>query len=155
MSRQLVIRPEACIGCKSCAMICSLNRCGAISPESAAVTVYMLDDGGAVPMLCMHCQDAVCMEVCPTGALHRDEQTNAVVLDAAKCIGCGQCALHCPFGRVHQDAHRAVMVKCDLCGGHPKCADICPAGAIDFLELQKQTDLGFLGRMRPETEGTE
>lgn len=155
MFRQIVIRPEACIGCKSCALVCSMNRSGAISPESAAVTVCFLENGAAAPMMCMHCEEPACMEVCPTGAIQRDSQTGAVVLDTGMCIGCGQCALHCPFGRIHRDARRAVMVKCDLCGGHPKCADICPAGAIDFLELQKETDLSVTSWIRPETEEVE
>ncbi len=84
------------------------------------------------------------MQVCPTEALYRDEETGSVVIDYAKCIACAVCAMACPFGiirfgKVHQlDTERAVNAKCDNCierqkeGQIPACAEACKTGALVF-----------------------
>ncbi|MCL4401899.1 MAG: 4Fe-4S ferredoxin, partial [Acidobacteria bacterium] len=36
---------------------------------------------------CVHCEDAACIAACPTGAMHREERTGAVVVDQDRCIG--------------------------------------------------------------------
>ena len=50
------------------------------------------------PMVCMHCEDPTCAEVCPADAIKQTE--NGVVQSALKprCIGCSNCVLACPFG---------------------------------------------------------
>ena len=61
-----------------------------------------------------------------------------VSVDAARCIGCGYCALSCPYRapKVDRDAGRSV--KCDGCtrrvaeGGAPVCVEACPLRALDF-----------------------
>jgi len=46
---------------------------------------------------CKHCVDAACVKACPQEALFHTE-TGAVNRDWDKCVGCGYCETHCPFG---------------------------------------------------------
>jgi Fe-S-cluster-containing hydrogenase component 2 len=83
-----------------------------------------------VPVVCLQCDDAPCIEQCPTGALVRDPDTSAVIVVAENCDGCGECERACPYGaiRVWEDlAH-----KCDLCGGDPECVRFCAPGALRY-----------------------
>ena len=49
-----------------------------------------------VSISCNHCDHPSCTEVCPTGAMHKDEETGLVSVDEGKCIGCGYCHMACP-----------------------------------------------------------
>lgn len=47
----------------------------------------------------------------------------------AKCIGCGQCLLHCPKGALSSVAG-VIQIDRSLCDGCGICADVCCAGAL-------------------------
>jgi len=85
---------------------------------------------------CMHCTEASCLEVCPTGAIKR--QGESVIIDQEWCIGCGYCVQACPYGVPHKDEELGTARKCTFCvdrralGMIPACADACPAGAIKY-----------------------
>jgi Fe-S-cluster-containing dehydrogenase component len=91
-----------------------------------------------VPVVCMHCEQPTCAEVCPADAIKRTE--DGVVQSARKprCIGCGNCIVACPFGVPELYIDRAVMMKCDMCydrtsvGKKPMCATVCPSQALFF-----------------------
>ncbi len=87
--------------------------------------------------MCMHCEDAPCMNVCTTGALGRDTATNGVVWEKQKCIGCKLCVSACPFGNISYDVETKRVLKCDLCKGEPACAKACPNGAIEYKEASE------------------
>jgi Fe-S-cluster-containing hydrogenase component 2 len=80
----------------------------------------------------MQCEDAACLEVCPTGALSRDD-SDTVVVDADKCVGCKMCVGACPFGNIQYSSRKKKIIKCDLCGGSPDCVKYCPTQAIEFV----------------------
>lgn len=78
------------------------------------------------------------MKVCPTSAIYRVED-GTVSVDAKKCIGCKLCISACPLGNITFSPVEKKVVKCDLCGGEPKCAKLCPSGAIEFRESTPNT----------------
>lgn len=115
-------------------MVCSFNKIGEFNPRESAVTVLFYEEAAiSVPVMCMQCEDAACMKVCPVGAISRDEN-GAVVPNAQKCIGCKMCVSACPLGNMTFSPSQKKIVKCNLCGGDPKCAKICPSGAIQYVE---------------------
>ena len=84
---------------------------------------------------CMHCTDAGCVKVCPTGALYHTE-FGSVSMHAEKCIGCKECVYACPFGVPKYDAATNKISKCDLCYTRlaanqlPACVLSCPTGTL-------------------------
>jgi carbon-monoxide dehydrogenase iron sulfur subunit len=136
--RKIVIRPNSCMGCRSCELICSYGHFNIISPKFASVKVYSVNDFTGMPLMCMHCDDPECIKVCTTAALHRNEKNGAVEIDHEKCIHCAKCVVVCKLGNIHNVDK--MILKCDLCGGLPKCVEVCPTGAIDFIEIQKKEE---------------
>jgi len=57
-------------------------------------------DHWLVANACMHCLDPVCMIGCPTGAIGRHQETGFVTINDETCIGCTTCANSCPYGNI-------------------------------------------------------
>ena len=99
--------------------------------------------GGGLPLQCRHCEDAPCVAVCPTSALHREDPLGPVLIDADKCIGCSYCLMVCPFGVIERSRDGRVMIKCDQCfertraGEDPACVAACPTRGLRFVELDE------------------
>ncbi|HSF65582.1 MAG TPA: 4Fe-4S dicluster domain-containing protein [Paracoccaceae bacterium] len=106
-------------------------------------------DGRTVhfPRSCLHCADAPCVTVCPTGASYKRAEDGIVLVNEDACIGCGLCAWACPYGAREMDAAAGVMKKCTLCvdriynenlpeeDREPACVRTCPTGARHFGDL--------------------
>lgn len=88
---------------------------------------------------CMHCTDAACVKVCPSGALYHTEY-GTVGLNQEKCIGCKECIAACPFDIPRWNRATDRIYKCDLCLSRiqadlmPACVKACPTGALTFGE---------------------
>jgi phenylacetyl-CoA:acceptor oxidoreductase 27-kDa subunit len=126
----IIIDLEKCIGCNSCTAVCKSTH----GSETTWRTVYDLGitsgDGRrvSVPFSCMHCDDAPCVEVCPTSASYTRED-GIVEIDYNACIGCGYCILACPYhvrtmsysGKIRfpdnntNYHHSMITTKCTLC----------------------------------------
>lgn len=138
MAKILMIHPDKCATCRNCELACSFAHEGAFNPNKSRVhTITFERLGLGVPLMCMHCEDAPCAQVCPSHALHRDEETNGILWDENKCIGCKLCVSACPFGNVAYDSETKMVIKCDLCGGDPECVKICPNDAIEYVEADE------------------
>jgi Fe-S-cluster-containing dehydrogenase component len=168
----LVIDLDVCVGCHACVVNCKeWNTAGygnALSdqhPYGADVSGAWLNrvhsfevapEGGEVvgeagearivhfPKSCLHCEDAPCVTVCPTGASYKRADDGIVLVDEDMCIGCGLCAWACPYGAREMDLAAGVMKKCTLCidriynetfeevDRQPACVRTCPANARHF-----------------------
>jgi Fe-S-cluster-containing hydrogenase component 2 len=87
----------------------------------------------SVPVMCMQCEEAACLKVCPVGAFYQDEN-GAVVMCDDKCIVCKLCVSACPLGNISFSPINRKVFKCDLCSGDPKCAKFCSPGAIRYVD---------------------
>jgi sulfite dehydrogenase (quinone) subunit SoeB len=103
------------------------------------------------PKSCLHCEDAACVTVCPTGASYKRASDGIVLVDESKCIGCKLCSWACPYGAREYDYDEGVMKKCTLCIDRiynenleevdrvPACVSTCPASARHFGDLADPT----------------
>ena len=160
----LLIDLDICVGCHACAVACKEWNTGGYpaplsdqEPYGAAARGAWLNrihgfeagdgiDGHTIhfPKSCLHCADAACVTVCPTGASYKRAADGIVLVDEDKCIGCGLCAWACPYGARELDGEVGVMKKCTLCIDRiynetldevdrvPACVATCPTSARSF-----------------------
>ena len=163
----LVIDLDTCVGCHACAVNCKEWNTGGYPAPLTDLAAYGADvsgvwlnrihtfeagegaDGRTVhfPKSCLHCEDAPCVTVCPTGASYKRTEDGIVLVDEAMCIGCKLCSWACPYGAREYDSDGGVMKKCTLCIDRiynetlpeeervPACVATCPASARHFGDL--------------------
>ena len=146
----IYIDPERCLACKSCELACAvahsrskeLLQAIAEEPRPAYRVSVIASQDIVLPLQCRHCEEAPCVEVCPSRALTK-EKNGIVSLDAQLCIGCQFCLLVCPFGVIKTDKEGKAVIKCDLCrdrlerGEEPACVTACLTGALKFVEAEE------------------
>lgn len=135
--------PEnVCSRCRMCELMCAFHHHQVGNPKRGRIKVIVLGKGEDIPVTCLNCEDPPCMNICPTGALHRAETDGMVNVNGDLCIGCAMCVNVCPAGAITLDPVEGVASKCDLCGGDPQCVAYCPARVL------KLTDAGQLASHR-------
>ncbi|AKB24647.1 CO dehydrogenase iron-sulfur protein CooF [Methanosarcina sp. MTP4] len=146
--KEVMIRPERCMGCRSCEIACAVEHSESKDlftaigespvPRKRIYVEYIPDFAVAVPITCRHCEDAPCTTVCPTNALSRDEVSRRVTHNPDLCIGCWTCSMVCNYGVIGRQKEARVAVKCDLCPDRevPACVEACPTGALVFAEVK-------------------
>ena len=126
----------------------------------------------SMPVMCQHCENPPCVDVCPTGASFKRED-GIVLVDNHTCIGCRYCMMACPFKArsfVHEEVHdqkshaprgKGTVESCTLCvhrideGGTPACVEACDAtghGAMMFGDLNDpESDIAKALKSYPST----
>jgi Fe-S-cluster-containing dehydrogenase component len=136
---EFYVDPSRCIGCRSCLQAC--EECETHRGKSM-INFDFLDRPNTIntiAMVCMHCDEPTCAQVCPADAIKKGE--DGVVHSALKprCIACNNCALACPFGIPKMMEAEQQMMKCDMCydrtsvGKRPMCATVCPSQALAYI----------------------
>jgi len=161
----LAIDLDTCVGCHACVISCKEWNTGSYGAPLSDKDAYGANPVGTFlnrvhsfeakqagcnsqtvhfPKSCLHCDDAPCVTVCPTGASYKRSEDGIVLVNEDKCMGCGLCAWACPYGARELDAMAGVMKKCTLCVDRiynenipeedrvPSCVRTCPAGARHF-----------------------
>jgi formate dehydrogenase iron-sulfur subunit len=159
-----------CIGCKACEVACkewngvsadgfdwtgySFDNTGMVGAETWRHVKFVEEQpqagsGGNAPDhaswvfssdVCKHCEEAGCLEACPTGAIVRTE-FGGVFVQPDVCNGCAYCVVSCPFGVVARNEGDGRAFKCTFCydrqkvGLQPACAKACPTESIKFGEI--------------------
>lgn len=96
----------------------------------------------SLPMMCQHCAEPPCVDVCPTGASFK-RADGIVLVDKHACIGCRYCMMACPYKarsfvhepvrdqKSHAPRGKGTVEGCTLCvhrvddGGIPACVEAC------------------------------
>ena len=165
MEKAILYDSSKCTACRGCQVACkswneheaeeTTNRGSYENPEELSPETWVkmrfieTERDGKFAWLfarraCMHCTDASCAIVCPTGAILKTDE-GFVHIDQEWCIGCGNCVQACPFDVPHKDHHHTgTAMKCTGCtstglnrqdaGLAPACVTTCPTGALKFGE---------------------
>jgi tetrathionate reductase subunit B len=146
----LIDTTKCASGCTDCVSACNTENGldPRPSPTSAQwirkVEIKEIKTGRAssVPVMCQHCAEPPCVDVCPTGASFK-RADGIVLVDRHSCIGCRYCVMACPYKArsfVHEpladqkpDVPRGkgCVEGCTLCvhridkGGSPACVEAC------------------------------
>ena len=132
--QRIIVHQDLCSGCRACEVACVARHEGCFGTATARIHVTKIEPLGVDhPHVCRLCWRAPCAAACPTGALYRDEHTNAVLLRAGDCIGCSACVDACPFGMAALHPETGLVLICDLCDGEPACVTRCATGAIEYV----------------------
>ena len=135
----MVIDTRRCVGCQTCTIACKQEHGLPSGTQWRFVADCEIGEYPDVrrvflPMQCMHCAEPPCVPVCPTGASQRRDD-GIVWVEYSACVGCGYCAVSCPYHArhlVHEDAgyfaaatpseartahpdRHGVMTKCNFC----------------------------------------
>jgi len=146
----LVIDQERCIGCEACTVACKNENQGAVGFIRVRTQDAVRKDVPAgtfpdlrmtfMPLVCNHCENPPCAEICPLGAITK-RQDGIVVLNQEACDGCRACVDACPYAAISFDEEKEAAEKCNLCvhridrGLAPFCVVCCEGQAIHFGNL--------------------
>lgn len=141
----MLIDLNTCIGCHACSVACKAEF--DVPLGVFRDTVIYVEDGDYpharrhfIPVLCNHCQDAPCLNACPTAAITRLPD-GEVVIDEGDCNLNRYCMAACPYGAIYVDPVKEVAQKCTFCahrteaGREPACVEACPTGCRVFGDL--------------------
>lgn len=145
----MLIDLRTCIGCHACSVSCKSEY--DVPLGVFRDTVKYVEEGQYpkakrhfIPVLCNHCEDAPCLEACPTSAIERLED-GQVVINKGDCNVNRFCMAACPYGAIYVDPVEEVAQKCTFCehrtaqGMQPACIDACPTKCRVFGDLDDPT----------------
>jgi Fe-S-cluster-containing dehydrogenase component len=162
-----LIDNRRCIGCHACSVACKAEH---EVPLGVARTWVKYIEKGQFPdtrrtfqvTRCNHCDDAPCVEICPTTALFK-RRDGIVDFDGGRCIGCKACMQACPYDALYIDPRTETAAKCNFCahkvevGLEPPCVTVCPTQAIVAGDLDQPGEriVQVLGRVPTQVRKPE
>ncbi|WP_024954781.1 4Fe-4S dicluster domain-containing protein [Sulfurospirillum arcachonense] len=146
----MVFDQNKCVGCTDCE-----NACAEINlvPKGQKRLFVQdktdqnhTDEKRYVRVSCQQCEEAPCVQACPTNASHRDSITNIVTMNADDCIGCKYCIVACPYDVRFINEETKAAENCNFClnsnfkeGKKPACVEACKYTALVFGDLNDET----------------
>ncbi|MEM0174348.1 MAG: DmsC/YnfH family molybdoenzyme membrane anchor subunit [Sulfolobaceae archaeon] len=152
MSRKLafIFDHQKCIVCNACVDACN-KAYGNLNWRKLPILVTD-NYKTALSISCNHCENPLCMKVCPASAYELDQEFGILRINPNKCIGCRYCQWACPY-EAPTINEVGIMTKCHFCydriksnKGLPYCVEACPTGALSFgwLEENIAVDVNYL-----------
>ena len=151
----LIDTTRCATGCTDCVTACATEngidsgsgRAGQASQWIRKIELKEQKTGREIslPMMCQHCAEPPCVDVCPTGASFK-RADGIVLVDRHTCIGCRYCMMACPYKArsfVHETLTqqnpevprgKGCVESCTLCvhrvdkGQQPACVEACSKG---------------------------
>lgn len=153
----MVVDVTKCNGCYNCFIVCKDEYCNTAHPGYSAPQPMtgqdwmhiVLKERGKFPkvkadytaVLCMHCENAACVNASRDGAVYRRDD-GIVIIDPAKATGQKDIVSTCPYRRIYWNEAEQVAQKCTMCAHlldagwkEPRCVEACPTGALLFGDL--------------------
>jgi molybdopterin-containing oxidoreductase family iron-sulfur binding subunit len=162
----LVDTTKCAEGCTVCVDACNEENglSGFGRPETDAQWIRKLDlddeqtgKRTSLPMLCQHCENPPCVDVCPTGASFV-RADGIVLVDKHTCIGCRYCMMACPYKArsfIHEDLTdqrpysprgKGTVESCTFCVHRvdkdrtPACVEACTNAGYQALTFGNLND---------------
>ena len=142
-----VIDTTVCNGCYNCQIVCKDEHVGndwspiaKPQPEIGQFWLHLEEKvRGTVPKvkvayrphICMHCDDAPCIEACPIEGAAYKREDGLVILDTQKCTGCRLCVAACPYDAIFFNEDLNLAQKCTGCA---LCGEMCPDLALQVYK---------------------
>ncbi|HMN00415.1 MAG TPA: 4Fe-4S dicluster domain-containing protein [Anaerolineales bacterium] len=149
-----------CMGCETCLVAC--KDWNGVKPGPANWRRITITEDGTFPALsvfnlimsCNHCEEPVCVEVCPTEAIFKRED-GIVIVNRSVCENNLECVKQCPFSAPQYGTDESEpeadpswlvphpMQKCTFCwdrweaGKKPACVEACPQRALDAGPIEE------------------
>ena len=143
--KKLIMVNDQCDNCGECVKACTVLH----GVSRIGIMEY---NGRYLPIVCQQCALAPCEEVCPLEAIEKREEI--IYLDGSKCIGCGLCALACPFGAITMGD---IAHKCSLCIERDEecaCVKACSKRCLEVVDIndivfkRRNKNLEIMGKLK-------
>lgn len=117
----MAIDLRRCVGCRGCTVACKSEFQVPLGKWQSCVQqkdsgTYPQTRRHFLPLLCNHCANSPCVEICPVDPVERIYESpegesisfegkatyqrpdGVVLVDEDICVGCGACIVECPYG---------------------------------------------------------
>jgi len=147
----MIYDQNKCVGCTDCEVAC--KQVNSVPRDQFRMFIQDKTDPKnprerrMVRVSCQQCKDAPCVNVCPSGACHRDSLTDIVTMNRDDCIACKYCIVACPYDVRFINEETRSAENCNFCmdtnlknGKNPGCVEACKYDALVFGDLNAKEE---------------